>query len=196
MRTIYPNKNGYVAEIHTSNLVTSAYGNNYLDIAFTRESNIPSKVTLKYSSISFTLPVRYSQLATEQLDGVMFSLAWFRHYAPKNGTKNIELSVYADDTLLTTINYQLTAGKEEVELPVRIFEIEGVTYKEGDYIVFRIRANRFLRNMVRAIVGSLIEVGRGKKSPSWITELIASGSRSAAGQSVPGHALFFSGAEY
>ena len=66
----------------------------------------------------------------------------------------------------------------------------------GDYIVFKIRANRFLRNMVRAIVGSLIEVGRGKKNPEWITELIASGSRSAAGQSVPGKALFFTGAEY
>ena len=72
----------------------------------------------------------------------------------------------------------------------------GYPYKPGDYIVFKIRANRFLRNMVRAIVGSLIEVGRGKKNPEWITELIASGSRSAAGQSVPGKALFFTGAEY
>ena len=75
-------------------------------------------------------------------------------------------------------------------------ELMGMPYKEGDYIVFRICANRFLRNMVRAIVGSLIEVGRGKKAPSWITELIASGSRSAAGQSVPGNALFFTGAQY
>jgi tRNA pseudouridine38-40 synthase len=72
----------------------------------------------------------------------------------------------------------------------------GAPYSEGDYIVFKIRANRFLRNMVRAIVGSLIEVGRGKKAPSWISDLIASGSRSAAGQSVPGNALFFTGAEY
>lgn len=72
----------------------------------------------------------------------------------------------------------------------------GAPYSEGDYIVFRIRANRFLRNMVRAIVGSLIEVGRGKKSPTWISELIESGSRSEAGQSVPGNALFFCGAEY
>ena len=75
-------------------------------------------------------------------------------------------------------------------------EIMRAPYSEGDYIVFRIRANRFLRNMVRAIVGSLIEVGRGKKDPSWISELIASGSRSAAGQSVPGNALFFTGAKY
>jgi tRNA pseudouridine38-40 synthase len=75
-------------------------------------------------------------------------------------------------------------------------ELMGAPYTEGDYIVFRIRANRFLRNMVRAIVGSLIEVGRGKKQPSWIQELISSGSRSDAGQSVPGNALFFCRAEY
>ena len=75
-------------------------------------------------------------------------------------------------------------------------DLMGFPYTEGDYIVFRIRANRFLRNMVRAIVGSLIEVGRGKKDPSWISSLIASGSRSDAGQSVPGNALFFCGAEY
>ena len=75
-------------------------------------------------------------------------------------------------------------------------EMMGFPCEEGDYIVFRIRANRFLRNMVRAIVGSLIEVGRGKKEPSWIADLIESGSRSDAGSSVPGNALFFSGAEY
>ena len=75
-------------------------------------------------------------------------------------------------------------------------QLMGFPYTEGSYIVFRIRANRFLRNMVRAIVGSLIEVGRGKKDPSWIQELIDSGSRSDAGQSVPGNALFFCGAEY
>ena len=75
-------------------------------------------------------------------------------------------------------------------------DLMGYPYREGDYIVFKVTANRFLRNMVRAIVGSLIEVGRGKKDPSWITELIASGNRSDAGSSVPGNALFFSGAEY
>ncbi len=72
----------------------------------------------------------------------------------------------------------------------------GYPHAEGDYIVFRIRANRFLRNMVRAIVGSLIEVGRGKREPAWIADLIAGGTRSDAGSSVPGKALFFTGAEY
>ena len=75
-------------------------------------------------------------------------------------------------------------------------ELMGYPYEEGNYIVFRIKANRFLRNMVRAIVGSLIEVGRGRRSPEWIAELIEKGSRSDAGSSVPGKALFFTGALY
>ena len=67
---------------------------------------------------------------------------------------------------------------------------------EADYWYFRIAADRFLRNMVRAITGTLIEVGRGKHSPEWVAELIASGTRSDAGESVPGHALFLSKIRY
>ena len=72
----------------------------------------------------------------------------------------------------------------------------GYPCEKGDYLVFRIRADRFLRNMVRAIVGSMLEVGKGKKSPEWFDSLIKDGCRSDAGASVPGNALFFSGAEY
>ncbi|HIZ86729.1 MAG TPA: tRNA pseudouridine(38-40) synthase TruA [Candidatus Coprenecus pullistercoris] len=65
-----------------------------------------------------------------------------------------------------------------------------------DYLVFTITANRFLRNMVRAIVGTMVEIGRGRKSPEWMMSVLASGSRCEAGQSVPGHALFLTGIEY
>ena len=74
--------------------------------------------------------------------------------------------------------------------------VTGYPCTEGDYIVFEIEADRFLRNMVRAVVGSLVEVGRGKKEPGWIGELIEKGTRSDAGTSVPGNALFRSGVEY
>jgi len=69
-------------------------------------------------------------------------------------------------------------------------------YPGGEYWYFRISANRFLRNMVRAVVGSLIEVGRGKHSPEWIAELLINGTRSDAGESVPAHALFLNKVEY
>jgi tRNA pseudouridine38-40 synthase len=67
-----------------------------------------------------------------------------------------------------------------------------LSFSADCYWYFRVSADRFLRNMVRAIVGSLIEVGRGKQPPEWIAELIASGTRGDAGESVPGHALFLS----
>lgn len=61
---------------------------------------------------------------------------------------------------------------------------------------FRIAADRFLRNMVRAIVGTLIEVGRGRRSAESIAELIESGTRCDAGESVPGKALFLTEINY
>ena len=64
------------------------------------------------------------------------------------------------------------------------------------YWYFRVSADRFLRNMVRAIVGTLIEVGRGKHDPVWVKELIETGTRGDAGESVPGHALFLSKVKY
>lgn len=70
--------------------------------------------------------------------------------------------------------------------------VEGWEY---DY-VFTIKADRFLRNMVRATVGTLIEVGRGKHRPDWVAELIANGTRGDAGESVPGHALFLNKVDY
>ena len=68
--------------------------------------------------------------------------------------------------------------------------------KESHYWYFRVSADRFLRNMVRAIVGTLIEVGRGKHDPAWVKELIETGTRSEAGESVPGHALFLGKISY
>ena len=75
----------------------------------------------------------------------------------------------------------------------QVRRVSGVVSASGEnYWYFRVSADRFLRNMVRAIVGSLIEVGRGKQSPEWIAELVANGTRGDAGESVPGHALFLS----
>lgn len=68
--------------------------------------------------------------------------------------------------------------------------------KEYHSYVFTVTANRFLRNMVRAMVGSLLEVGYGKKEPEWILEMLKQKNRCAAGHSVPGNALFLYKIEY
>lgn len=61
---------------------------------------------------------------------------------------------------------------------------------------FTITANRFLRNMVRAIVGTLIEVGRGKLSIEGFRKVIEDKDRCRAGESVPGKALFLMDVTY
>ena len=61
---------------------------------------------------------------------------------------------------------------------------------------FEITADRFLRNMVRAIVGTLMEVGRGQLTLDDFREVIAKKDRSAAGDSVPARGLFLQDVEY
>lgn len=61
--------------------------------------------------------------------------------------------------------------------------------RDADKLVFTITADRFLRNMVRAIVGTMIPVGRGKISISDFEEIIDGRSRSLAGQSAPASGL-------
>ena len=61
--------------------------------------------------------------------------------------------------------------------------------REGDILVFTISADRFLRNMVRAITGTLLDVGIGKLQPEDVNSIIKSRDRSQAGASVPAKGL-------
>ena len=61
---------------------------------------------------------------------------------------------------------------------------------------FTITANRFLRNMVRAIVGTLLEVGRGRMTIDQLRHVIEAKDRCRAGDSVPGNALFLVEVKY
>ncbi|WP_409151300.1 tRNA pseudouridine(38-40) synthase TruA [Sphingobacterium sp. BS-2] len=67
---------------------------------------------------------------------------------------------------------------------------------DGDRLVFHISADRFLRNMVRAIVGTLMEIGLGKKPIEHIKEVIQSMDRSKAGTSVPACGLYLTEVNY
>ncbi|WP_347922510.1 tRNA pseudouridine(38-40) synthase TruA [Pontimicrobium sp. SW4] len=68
--------------------------------------------------------------------------------------------------------------------------------KENETLIFSITANRFLRNMVRAIVGTMMEVGLGKISIEQFHNIITSQDRSKAGASVPGHGLYLTKIDY
>ncbi len=73
-----------------------------------------------------------------------------------------------------------------------IFEIgvvRGVGGTEEDFVVLEVEADGFLYNMVRAIVGTLVEVGRGVRSETWPCEVLAALDRSAAGMTAPPEGL-------
>jgi len=68
--------------------------------------------------------------------------------------------------------------------------------RQGNDLVFYIRANRFLRGMVRTIVGTLLEVGRGKLSTEDFEAIIQSKKRTSAGKSAPPQGLFLTDVSY
>ncbi|MDH7444718.1 tRNA pseudouridine(38-40) synthase TruA [Aquimarina sp. 2201CG14-23] len=73
---------------------------------------------------------------------------------------------------------------------------EAIWEMNGDVLVFRISANRFLRNMVRAIVGTLLEIGEHKLNLNDLIDIIHSEDRSKAGYSVPAHGLYLTEVQY
>ena len=80
-------------------------------------------------------------------------------------------------------------------------EVQELRVREGEeaseQLVFvDVRANAFLHSMVRTIVGSLAEVGRGHRDASWLAEALAALDRTKAGPTAPAKGLVFAGVEY
>jgi tRNA pseudouridine38-40 synthase len=63
-------------------------------------------------------------------------------------------------------------------------------------ITYEVRGDGFLRHMVRSIVGTLVEVGRGREPVVWINEVLASCDRRRAGRTAPPAGLFLVRVEY
>lgn len=69
-------------------------------------------------------------------------------------------------------------------------------WQDGNLIGFEITANAFLRHMVRGIVGTLVEVGRGKLDPAQFGTIFEAGDRRQAGPNAPPHGLILTGVDY
>lgn len=87
------------------------------------------------------------------------------------------------------------AGGDNKTTLCKVTRAEWVSCGDGCWY-FEITASRFLRNMVRAIVGTLMEVGRHKMSLTEFEEVLEKGTRSDAGDSMPAHALFLEDVTY
>lgn len=82
-------------------------------------------------------------------------------------------------------------AKLHTDVKTNICEVHGAKWQVSENgLYFEITANRFLRNMVRAIVGTLVEVGLGKLDPIDLVQIIKAKDRGAAAVSAPAHGLF------
>ena len=119
-------------------------------------------------------------------------LAWCLSFVPDFDAMNAAAAVLSEYSDFTSFS------KTHTDVKTHICTIVDAHWEQrGAYEwVFCIEANRFLRNMVRAVVGTLIEVGKGKMSLEEFRQVIESRNRCAAGMSVPACGLFLVDVKY
>jgi len=104
---------------------------------------------------------------------------------------NIELMDYSIKKLIGKYDF---SGFKSIDCNSKnqIREIYyAAVHQKNDEIIIRIEANGFLKNMIRIIVGTLLDIERGKKKPEIIDEIIETRNRGIAGKTVSPNGLFF-----
>lgn len=102
----------------------------------------------------------------------------------------------AAEILLETEDFQCFS-KSNTDVKTYICDVQKAYWQEeGSLLVFNITADRFLRNMVRAVVGTLLEVGLDRCSIAQFKEVLASKDRRQAGVSVPAQGLYLTEVQY
>lgn len=133
----------------------------------------------------------YKYFVTTRKSPFDYRFAWNPPYRLDVNAMNAaaaRLADYIDFTSFSKLHTDVATNN------CRIYEARWTA--EGDRLTFTIKADRFLRNMVRAIVGTLVDVGRGKTSVDEFCRIIERKDRCAAGASVPGNALFLWQVDY
>lgn len=163
--------------------------NNFLpkDIAIYDIFSVPDKAHSRYSAKSRTYKYYISKIKNPFNNEFSYYLFYHLDVELMNKACNA-LYEYSDFTSFSKTNTQVKTN---------LCEIYHASWKEDkEEIVFTIKADRFLRNMVRAIVGTMIDLGRGKINTNQFREIIESKNRSNAGYSVPPNGLFLTDITY
>lgn len=117
--------------------------------------------------------------------------AWYLHRTP-----NIELMQAATKELLKYQDFSSFA-RSNTQTKSNICRIDKAYWEQNEALLtFHITADRFLRNMVRAIVGTLVEIGLNKRDLNDFNKVVESKERKFAGESAPAHGLFLTSVKY
>lgn len=114
-----------------------------------------------------------------------------------NNTKlNVVKMNEAAQILLTYTNFKCFCRSKTAVKTYNCKITEAVWEQKGNSLIFHITADRFLRNMVRAVVGTLLDVGKGKNTIEEFKQIIESKNRCNAGTSAPAQGLFLTQVSY
>ena len=156
------------------------------DIAVQRVFAVPDDLHARFSATSRT----YRYFVHFSKDPFLDDLSWQAPFALDVNAMN-----EAAGTLLSVSDFTSFA-KLHADTKTNICNVtkalwnSALTPMGNPALVFEITADRFLRNMVRAVVGTLVEVGRGKLSLEDFGKIVEAKNRCAAGNSMPAHALY------
>lgn len=133
----------------------------------------------------------YKYFVTHEKSPFLYPLSW---HCPQS--LDYEKMNEACEVLKRHIDFT-SFSKLHTDVKTNICRIDYAHWQqEGEMMVFTITADRFLRNMVRAVVGTLVEVGRGKISVEEFEQIILKKDRCSAGTSMPPQALFLWKVDY
>jgi tRNA pseudouridine38-40 synthase len=157
------------------------------DIAVYKILKVKNDANARFDAIERT----YNYYITKRKDPFLTESAYYYY-----GNLNVIEMNKASEILLTYKDFE-AFSKSNTQVNNYICHIFYAKWTEKNEVLnFEITANRFLRNMVRAIVGTLLEVGKGTMNLEEFKQVIESKNRSNAGFSVPAHALFLSNIKY
>ena len=158
------------------------------DIAVYNLFKVQGEANTRFDALSRT----YEYRITRRKNPFLNDLAWYYRVS-----LNVDLMNQAAKTLFEYEDFT-SFSKTGTQVKTNNCKIYEAQWLETDkhLLIFRIKADRFLRNMVRAITGTLIDVGREKLSLAEFRKIIESKNRSNAGFSVPAHGLFLTNIEY
>jgi len=170
-----------------SKLVLSLNGVLPSDIRVFDVQRVVDDAHARFSALSRT----YKYCIITRPDPFSNGLAW---YYPVKLDINImnEAAAY-----LTGVSDFSAFAKKGSNVGTHICRLTEAYWVEQDYsLIFTVTSNRFLRNMVRAMVGTLTEIGRGHIPPDKLPQIIDGGDRGNAGVSVPACGLYLERIEY
>jgi tRNA pseudouridine38-40 synthase len=157
------------------------------DISVSSIQKVISDANARFSAVSRT----YNYYIIKRKDPFKEDYSWYLHGNTDVKTMNEACEILMKYNDFTSFS-KLHSGSK-----TNICQIYSAFWKENEHgLVFTIKADRFLRNMVRAIVGTIIETGIGKMNLTQFERVILDKNRCSAGKSVPAKGLFLTDIEY